>query len=60
MWCPARRPADQGQRPQASNIPGIRRDAFLAGVRIERMYLFGPLPGFAAMITLVATARPRA
>jgi WS/DGAT/MGAT family acyltransferase len=39
---------------QASNIPGIRRDAYLAGARIERMYLFGPLPGCAAMITLLS------
>ena len=39
---------------QASNIPGISRDAYLAGAKIERMYLFGPLPGCAAMITLVS------
>jgi diacylglycerol O-acyltransferase / wax synthase len=39
---------------QASNIPGISRDAYLAGARIERMYLFGPLPGCAAMITLLS------
>jgi WS/DGAT/MGAT family acyltransferase len=39
---------------QASNIPGISRDAYVAGAKIERMYLFGPLPGCAAMITLVS------
>jgi hypothetical protein len=38
---------------QASNVPGLREEVFLAGARIERMYGFGPLPGCAAMITLV-------
>jgi hypothetical protein len=38
---------------QASNVPGIRHEAYLAGARIERMYGFGPLPGCASMITLV-------
>ncbi|HVS28154.1 MAG TPA: wax ester/triacylglycerol synthase family O-acyltransferase [Solirubrobacteraceae bacterium] len=38
---------------QASNVPGIRDEVFLAGARIERMYGFGPLPGCAVMITLV-------
>lgn len=38
---------------QASNVPGIREDVFLAGARIERTYGFGPLPGCATMITLV-------
>jgi len=47
-------PLTKGNDLQASNIPGIRRDAYLAGARIERMYLFGPLPGCAAMITLVS------
>ena len=39
---------------QASNVPGIREDVYLAGARIERSYGFGPLPGCAAMITLVS------
>lgn len=39
---------------QASNVPGFREDLFLAGARIERVYGFGPLPGCAAMITLVS------
>ena len=38
---------------QASNVPGIREDVYLAGAKIERMYGFGPLPGCACMITLV-------
>lgn len=38
---------------QASNVPGIREDVYLAGAKIERMYGFGPLPGCACMVTLV-------
>jgi hypothetical protein len=37
---------------QASNVPGLREDLYLAGARIERAYGFGPLPGCATMITL--------
>ncbi len=37
---------------QASNVPGLREDLYLAGARIERIYAFGPLPGCASMITL--------
>jgi len=39
---------------QASNVPGLRDDVFLAGAKIERSYGFGPLPGCAAMITLIS------
>jgi hypothetical protein len=39
---------------QASNVPGLREDVYLAGAKIERSYPFGPLPGCAAMITLVS------
>ena len=39
---------------QASNIPGIRDEVFLAGARVERFYPFGPLPGCATMITLLS------
>ncbi|MDJ0869383.1 MAG: wax ester/triacylglycerol synthase family O-acyltransferase [Myxococcota bacterium] len=39
---------------QASNVPGIREDVYLAGAKIERSYGFGPLPGCAAMITLMS------
>jgi diacylglycerol O-acyltransferase / wax synthase len=38
---------------QASNVPGLRGEMYLAGARIERFYGFGPLPGCASMITLV-------
>ena len=47
-------PLNKANDLQASNIPGIRREAYLAGALIERMYLFGPLPGCAAMITLLS------
>ena len=39
---------------QASNVPGVREDMYLAGALIERSYGFGPLPGCAAMISLVS------
>lgn len=39
---------------QASNVPGIRDDRFIAGARIVRAYGFGPLPGCATMITLIS------
>jgi WS/DGAT/MGAT family acyltransferase len=39
---------------QASNVPGLREDVYLAGAKIERSYPFGPLPGCAAMITMVS------
>jgi WS/DGAT/MGAT family acyltransferase len=39
---------------QASNIPGLTRDAFLAGARITRMFVLGPVPGCAVMVTLVS------
>jgi diacylglycerol O-acyltransferase len=39
---------------QASNIPGINRTAYLAGARIERMFVFGPVPGSAIMATLLS------
>lgn len=39
---------------QASNVPGLRDDAYLAGAKIVRSYGFGPLPGCATMITLVS------
>jgi WS/DGAT/MGAT family acyltransferase len=46
--------ATKGSDLQASNVPGIREDVYLAGAKIERSYPFGPLPGCAAMITLVS------
>jgi hypothetical protein len=39
---------------QASNVPGIRDEVYLAGARIERAYGFGPLPGCATMVTLIS------
>ena len=47
-------PMTKGNDLQASNVPGIRGELFLAGARIERMYPYAPLPGCAAMITLVS------
>lgn len=43
----------RGNDLQASNVPGIREDAYLAGVRVERIYPFPPLPGCAAMVALL-------
>lgn len=42
-----------GNDLQASNVPGLPFEAYLCGARIERIYPFAPLPGCAAMITLV-------
>jgi WS/DGAT/MGAT family acyltransferase len=42
-----------GNDLQASNIPGLREDVYLAGARIERSYPFAPLPGCAAMIAMI-------
>lgn len=39
---------------QASNIPGIRDEVYLAGAQVERCYAYGPLPGCAAMVVLVS------
>jgi hypothetical protein len=39
---------------QVSNMPGVTYPVYIAGSRIVRMYPFGPLPGCAAMITLLS------
>src|SRR5258708_29226523 len=39
---------------QVSSIPGVPYPVYIAGSRITRMYPFGPLPGCAAMITLIS------
>jgi diacylglycerol O-acyltransferase / wax synthase len=44
--------ATAGNDLQASNVPGVAEDLYLAGALIERIYPFAPLPGCAAMITL--------
>jgi diacylglycerol O-acyltransferase len=41
---------------QLSNVPGIPYPVYLAGARITHMYPFGPLPGCAAMVTLISHA----
>ncbi|HEY2194294.1 MAG TPA: wax ester/triacylglycerol synthase domain-containing protein [Actinomycetospora sp.] len=38
---------------QASNVPGLRGEVYLAGARILRSYPFAPLPGCAAMISML-------
>jgi WS/DGAT/MGAT family acyltransferase len=50
----ARSSVGAGADLSASNFPGIRGDAFVAGARVERMFAFGPLPGTAVMATLVS------
>jgi hypothetical protein len=35
-------------------MPGVSHPVYIAGSRIVRMYPFGPLPGCAAMITLLS------
>jgi WS/DGAT/MGAT family acyltransferase len=37
---------------QASNVPGMAREAYLAGAKVTNMYPFGPRPGCAAMFAL--------
>lgn len=43
----------KGNDLQASNVPGISEDVYLAGARVERMYPYAPRPGCAAMISMV-------
>ncbi|MEJ2867957.1 wax ester/triacylglycerol synthase domain-containing protein [Actinomycetospora sp. OC33-EN08] len=38
---------------QASSIPGLQGEVYLAGARIRRSYPFAPLPGCAAMIAMI-------
>ena len=39
---------------QASNVPGVAHQVYLAGARITHAYAFGPLPGCGAMITMTS------
>jgi WS/DGAT/MGAT family acyltransferase len=41
-----------GNDLQASNVPGIREEVYVAGAKIEGIYPFAPLPGCAAMISM--------
>jgi WS/DGAT/MGAT family acyltransferase len=43
----------RGNDLQASFVPGVRTDRYLAGARVERVYPYAPRPGCPAMITLV-------
>nr|WP_281371701.1 HAD-IB family hydrolase [Petropleomorpha daqingensis] len=43
-----------GNDVQVSNVPGVTQPVYIAGSRIERMFPFGPLPGCAAMVTLLS------
>jgi hypothetical protein len=36
----------------ASNIPGLTAPVYAAGARIDRMFVFGPLPGVSMLATL--------
>ncbi|MGX7693586.1 wax ester/triacylglycerol synthase domain-containing protein [Gordonia polyisoprenivorans] len=45
--------ATSGNDLQASNVPGIPWETFVAGAKVERMYPFGPLPGCAVMATMI-------
>lgn len=38
---------------QASNVPGIPWETYVAGAKVERMFPFGPLPGCAVMATMI-------
>jgi diacylglycerol O-acyltransferase / wax synthase len=50
------RSATQANDLQASNVPGIGHAVYIAGARVTHLYPFGPLPGCAAMVTLVSHA----
>jgi len=39
---------------QASNVPGIQGEVYLAGAKVERLYGYAPLPGCAAMVVLMS------
>ncbi len=39
---------------QASNVPGLRESAYIAGSKINKMYPFGPLPGIPLMLVMMS------
>jgi diacylglycerol O-acyltransferase len=39
---------------QASNVPGFRDPAYIAGSKIVKMYPFGPLPGIPLMLVMMS------
>lgn len=43
----------KGNDLQASNVPGLGEDVYLAGARMDRWYPYAPRPGAAAMISLL-------
>ncbi|WP_234974201.1 wax ester/triacylglycerol synthase domain-containing protein [Williamsia sterculiae] len=43
-----------GNDLQASNVPGIPWETYVAGAKVERMFPFGPLPGCAVMATMIS------
>jgi WS/DGAT/MGAT family acyltransferase len=47
-------PMTKGNDLQASNVPGLREDVYLAGAKVERVYGYAPLPGCAGMITFIS------
>jgi len=47
-------PMTKGNDLQASNVPGIGEEMFLAGAKVERFYPYAPRPGCAAMITFLS------
>ena len=50
------RAGTQHNELQASNVPGISHPVYIAGAKVTHLYPFGPLPGCAAMVTLVSHA----
>lgn len=39
---------------QASNLGGVGRTLYLAGAKVSRLYVVGPRPGVAAMVTMLS------
>ncbi|MBR9910842.1 MAG: wax ester/triacylglycerol synthase family O-acyltransferase [Gammaproteobacteria bacterium] len=39
---------------QASNVPGLKETAYIAGSKVVKMYPFGPLPGIPLMLVMIS------